>query len=122
PEIALTPQTLSRFEARFDCPLAVLHSGIPEGKRFSHWKMAAEGIAPIVIGTRSAAFVPLKNPGLFIVDEEHDLSFKQQTGVRYAARDVLMMRASLEQCPIILGSATPSLETLGNVAQQKYHR
>jgi primosomal protein N' (replication factor Y) len=122
PEIALTPQTLRRFESRFACPLAVLHSGVSEGTRFYHWKMAAEGLAPIVIGTRSAAFVPLKNPGLFIVDEEHDLSFKQQTGVRYAARDVLLMRASIEKCPIVLGSATPSLESLHNVAQQKYTR
>ncbi len=122
PEIALTPQTLHRFETRFACPLAVLHSGVSEGTRFYHWKMAAEGLAPIVIGTRSAAFVPLKNPGLFIVDEEHDLSFKQQTGVRYAARDVLLMRASLEKCPIVLGSATPSLESLYNVQQEKYTR
>lgn len=120
PEIALTPQTLRRFEARFSCPLAILHSGVSEATRFYHWKMAAEGHAPIVIGTRSAAFVPLKNPGLFVVDEEHDLSFKQQTGVRYAARDVLMMRASIEKCPIVLGSATPSLESLYNVQQQKY--
>jgi primosomal protein N' (replication factor Y) (superfamily II helicase) len=120
PEIALTPQTLRRFEARFNCPLAILHSGMTDALRFYHWKMASEGLAPIVIGTRSAAFVPLKNPGLFVVDEEHDLSFKQQTGVRYAARDVLMMRAYLEKCPIVLGSATPSLESLYNVQQQKY--
>lgn len=120
PEISLTPQTLHRFEARFNCPLAVLHSGVSEATRFYHWKMAAEGQAPIVIGTRSAAFVPLKNPGLFVVDEEHDLSFKQQTGVRYTARDVLMMRASMEKCPVVLGSATPSLESLHNVQQKKY--
>jgi primosomal protein N' (replication factor Y) len=120
PEIVLTPQTLRRFEARFSCPLAILHSGVSEASRFYHWKMAAEGHAPIVIGTRSAAFVPLKNPGLFVVDEEHDLSFKQQTGVRYAARDVLMMRAYIEKCPIVLGSATPSLESLYNVQQKKY--
>lgn len=122
PEIALTPQTIERFQQRFPVPIAILHSGISETKRFYHWKMAAEGLAPIVIGTRSAAFAPLKNPGVFIIDEEHDLSFKQQEGLRYSARDTLIRRAQLEHCPIVLGTATPSLESICNAQQGKYQR
>lgn len=122
PEIGLTPQMLSRFESRFSVPIAVLHSSISEKKRAEAWFMAKEGLAPIVIGTRSSAFTPLKTPGLFIIDEEHDASFKQQDGFRYSARDLLIMRAHLEQCPIVLGSATPSLETIQNVRLGRYSR
>lgn len=120
PEIGLTPQMLSRLQNRFQVPIALLHSSISEKKRFEAWKLARQGEAPIVIGTRSAAFTPLKSPGLFIIDEEHDTSFKQQDGFRYSARDLLIMRARIEQCPIILGSATPSLETKYNAEQQRY--
>jgi len=120
PEIALTPQTVARFQARFPVPIAVYHSGLTDAQRLHAWKMAGEGLAPIVIGTRSAVFLPLKQPGLFIVDEEHDMSFKQQEGIRYSARDTLIRRAQLEQVPIILGSATPSLETVHNAQQGKY--
>lgn len=122
PEIGLTPQMLSRLEARFSVPIAVLHSSLSEKKRFIAWQMARTGVAPIVIGTRSAAFTPLKTPGVFIIDEEHDASFKQQENLRYSARDLLIMRAHLEGCPIVLGTATPSLETLHNVQTGRYQR
>jgi primosomal protein N' (replication factor Y) len=122
PEIGLTPQMLSRFQSRFKVPIAVLHSSISEKKRFEAWQLARQGDAPIVIGTRSAAFTPLKSPGLFIIDEEHDASFKQQDSFRYSARDLLIRRAQIEQCPIVLGSATPSLETRYNAEQQRYMR
>lgn len=120
PEIGLTPQLLARFQERFQVPIAVLHSGLTEKQRFLAWQQAKTGEASIIIGTRSTVFVPLASPGVIIIDEEHDLSFKQQDGFRYHARDVAIMRASLEQCPIILGSATPSLETLQNVHAGRY--
>lgn len=122
PEIGLTPQMLARFRARFSVPIAVLHSSISEKKRAEAWAMAKEGLAPIVIATRSGAFTPLKSPGIFIIDEEHDASFKQQEGFRYSARDLMVMRAHLEQCPIVLGSATPSLESLQNAKNGRYTR
>jgi primosomal protein N' (replication factor Y) len=120
PEINLTPQTLQRFEERFKTPIAVLHSQISEKKRAMAWLQAKAGVAPIILGTRLAAFTPLLNPGLFIIDEEHDLSFKQQDHFRYSARDLLLKRAQLEHCPVVLGTATPSLETWQNVNAQKY--
>ncbi len=125
PEIGLTPQMLERFEERFTkrfkVKIAVLHSSISEKKRFNAWNEARNGSAAIVIGTRSASFVPLKNPGIFIIDEEHDNSFKQQQdSFRYNARDLLVLRGSLEQCPVVLGSATPSLETLNKARSGRY--
>ncbi|MBQ0720878.1 MAG: primosomal protein N' [Gammaproteobacteria bacterium] len=121
PEINLSPQTLARFRARFNCPIALIHSGLSERQRLEAWWAAANGSAGIVIGTRSAAFVPLQSPGIIIVDEEHDSSFKQQEGFRYSARDVAVMRANRENIPLLLGSATPSLESLYNCTQQRYH-
>jgi len=121
PEINLTPQTLQRFQERFQVPIAVLHSQITEKNRASSWIHAQRGKALIVLGTRLAAFTPLKNPGLFIIDEEHDLAFKQQDHCRYSARDLLLKRAQLEQCPILLGTATPSLETWHNIITKKFH-
>jgi primosomal protein N' (replication factor Y) len=121
PEINLTPQTLQRFQERFQVPIAVLHSQISEKNRASAWIHAQQGNALIVLGTRLAAFTPLKNPGLFIIDEEHDLAFKQQDHFRYSARDLLLKRAQLERCPIILGTATPSLESWHNVIAKKFH-
>jgi primosomal protein N' (replication factor Y) len=115
PEIGLTPQLLARFQERFQVPIAVLHSGLTEKQRFEAWQQAKTHEASIIIGTRSTVFVPLAALGIIIIDEEHDLSFKQQEGFRYHARDLAIMRASLEKCPIVLGSATPSLETLQNV-------
>ena len=120
PEISLTPQTLKRFEQRFNCPIAVLHSGLTDRERAIAWNAARTGQTPIVLGTRSAIFTPLKAPGLLIVDEEHDSSFKQQEGFRYSSRDLAVIRAQKESIPLILGSATPSLESLNNCEQNRY--
>ncbi len=120
PEISLTPQTVARFEARFQVPVLLLHSGLTDVKRCKAWLQAEKNAPCIVIGTRSAVFAPLKNCGIIIVDEEHDISFKQQSGFRYSARDVAVMRAKLSEIPVVLGSATPSLESINNVTQQKY--
>jgi len=120
PEISLTPQTVDRFQQRFQVPLAVMHSGLSAGERARMWLLAKENFAPIVIGTRSAIFAPLKNLGLIIVDEEHDSSLKSQSNVRYSARDMAVMRAQLENIPVILGSATPALESFFNAKQGRY--
>ena len=122
PEIGLTPQTLRRFQDRFNINIVLLHSGMTDQQRLQSWLKARNGEAQIVIGTRSALFVPLKRPGIIIIDEEHDLSFRQQQGFRYSARDVAMVRASMENIPVILGSASPSLESLLNVAKGKVER
>lgn len=121
PEIGLTPQLLSRFQERFSVPIAALNSSLTDKQRFEAFENARTGVAPIVIGTRLAAFVPLKNPGVFIIDEEHDPSFKQQEGFRYHARDLLIFRGSLEQCPVVLGTATASLETLHNIQSGRFY-
>jgi primosomal protein N' (replication factor Y) len=118
PEIALTPQLIARFRARFDSPLAVLHSNLSDGERLAAWRSAGEGRASIVIGTRSAVFSPLARPGLIVVDEEHDASFKQQEGFRYSARDLAIVRAQRLGIPVVLGSATPSLESLQRAQRQ----
>lgn len=120
PEIGLTPQTVGRFRRRFNCDIVVLHSGLTDRERLLAWQAANTGRAKIVIGTRSAVFTPLQNTGLIIIDEEHDNSFKQQDGFRYSARDIAIKRAHQECCPIILGSATPSLETLHNAINNRY--
>ncbi|MCF6236198.1 MAG: primosomal protein N' [Gammaproteobacteria bacterium] len=120
PEIGLTPQLVERFKARFSVPLVVVHSEISNRERLNAWLQTKDGTAAIVIGTRSALFLPLHAPGVFIIDEEHDISFKQQEGFRYHARDVAVMRASQANVPIILGSATPSLESLRNVFLGRY--
>ncbi|WP_290797414.1 primosomal protein N' [Halomonas sp.] len=112
PEIGLTPQTLSRFRKRFRVPVVALHSGLTDHERLDAWEAAARGRAPIVIGTRSAIFTPLARPGVIIVDEEHDGSYKQQDGLRYHARDLAVARAHHHGIPLLLGSATPSLESL----------
>ncbi len=122
PEIALTPQTLERFEARFDAPVVALHSGIGDAARDRSWAAARRGEAAIILGTRSAVFVPLEKPGLIIVDEEHDAAFVQQDGLRYSARDVAIKRAQLEDCPVLLGSATPSLESWLNADRKRYQK
>jgi len=112
PEIALTPQLVERFHIRFKLPMAVLHSGLSNTERLNAWRAARTGNARIVIGTRSAVFTALAKPGLIIVDEEHDSSYKQQEGFRYSARDLAIVRAQRHGIPVVLGSATPSLETL----------
>ncbi|MCL6414961.1 primosomal protein N' [Aestuariirhabdus sp. Z084] len=120
PEIGLTPQTLQRFRQRFNRPVVAMHSGLNDRERLKAWLDASNGRAGILIGTRSSLFTPLLNPGIIIVDEEHDGSYKQQDGLRYNARDMAIYRAKLEQIPIVLGSATPSLESLHNALQQRY--
>jgi len=120
PEIGLTPQLLKRFQARFAVPIALLHSGLNDKARMNSWLQAKAGDAPIIIGTRSAVFTPMKNLGIILIDEEHDLSFKQQEGFRYHARDVAIRRAQQAGIPIVLGSATPSLETLHNARQGRF--
>lgn len=121
PEIGLTPQTIARFRERFNAPVEVLHSGLNDSERLTTWQKAKSGEAAIVIGTRSSLFTPFKNLGVIVIDEEHDSSYKQQEGWRYHARDLAVYRAHSEQIPIILGSATPALETLHNVRARKYH-
>lgn len=120
PEIGLTPQTLARFQQRFTAQIEVLHSGLSDGARYRAWEAARSGMAHIVIGTRSAIFTPMAELGLIVVDEEHDASFKQQDGFRYSARDVAIKRAQLADCPVVLGSATPALESLHNALQGRY--
>ena len=120
PEIALTPQTASRLFARFpDCRIALLHSGLTQAQRNQHWSMVAEGSVQIILGARSAVFAPVPDGrlGLVIVDEEHDSSYKQDQAPRYHGRDVAIRRAQLADCPILLGSATPSLETWHNAVK-----
>ncbi|MCL5980884.1 MAG: primosomal protein N' [Gammaproteobacteria bacterium] len=121
PEISLTPQLLDRFSQRFGKEqVAALHSGQSDGERLRTWAAAREGRLRVIIGTRSAVFVPLPRLAMIVVDEEHDPSFKQQTGWHYSARDLAIQRARLEGCPIVLGSATPSLESLHNVDLGRY--
>jgi primosomal protein N' (replication factor Y) len=120
PEIALTPQAIERFQARFSVPLAVLHSGITDTERLAMWRAARSGAAPVIIGTRSAIFVPLARPGILIIDEEHDSSYKQQEGFRYSARDLALRRAQQHGIPVILGSATPALESLHQANTNRY--
>ncbi|OGT44243.1 MAG: hypothetical protein A3F13_05440 [Gammaproteobacteria bacterium RIFCSPHIGHO2_12_FULL_40_19] len=120
PEISLTPQTVARFEARFSVPVLLMHSGLTDTKRYKAWLQSEKNAPCIVIGTRSAVFAPLKNCGVIIVDEEHDVSFKQHSGFRYSARDVAVMRAKLSDIPIVLGSATPALESIHNINLKKY--
>jgi primosomal protein N' (replication factor Y) len=120
PEIGLTPQTLARFKHRFNAPIVVLHSHMSNNSRLHDWLAAANGEAGIIIGTRSAIFTPIKSLGVIIVDEEHDLSYKQNDGLRYCARDIAVYRAHQLKIPIVLGSATPSLESLHNVETGRY--
>jgi primosomal protein N' (replication factor Y) len=120
PEISLTPQTLQRFQERFNVTIATLHSGLKDSERLANWLKAMTGDARILIGTRMSVFAPLKECGIIIVDEEHDTSFKQQSGFRYSARDVAVMRGSIENIPVVLGSATPSLESLNNAWSDRY--
>jgi len=120
PEIGLTPQLLARFRERLPEPLAVLHSGLGDRERLNAWLLARDGIARVVVGTRSAVFAPLQRPGLLIVDEEHDTSFKQQEGFRYHARDLAVIRGQQLGVPVVLGSATPALESCHNVQRRRY--
>ncbi len=120
PEIGLTPQTLTRFRRRFEAPVAVLHSGLNDSERLDAWRAARSGAAGVVLGTRSAVFAELARPGLIVIDEEHDASYKQQDGFRYHARDLAIKRAADAGIPILLGSATPGLESLHNALSGRY--
>ncbi|RDV24230.1 primosomal protein N' [Alteromonas aestuariivivens] len=120
PEIGLTPQTVNRFRNRFGIEVGVLHSQLSDSARLRVWQQAKDGELGIIIGTRSAIFTPLCRPGMLIVDEEHDESFKQQDGLRYHARDLAVRRAQAENLPLVLGSATPSLESLNNALTKRY--
>lgn len=121
PEIALTPQMLGRFVGKFVDKVGTFHSGMTDTQRLQTWWSLKEGRQSIVVGTRSAIFLPVKNLSLIVVDEEHDSSFKQEERFRYHGRDVAVMRGKIEQIPVLLGSATPSLESQENVAKKKYH-
>jgi primosomal protein N' (replication factor Y) len=120
PEIGLTPQTVARFQERFNLPISILHSGLNDKERNNAWLLASDGTARIIIGTRSAVLTPLPALGLIILDEEHDVSFKQQSGFRYSARDLAIMRGKLTDVPVVLGTATPCLESLFNVKQKRF--
>ncbi len=123
PEISLTPQTVERFKSRFSAiqdRVAVLHSHLSSGERHDEWHKIHSGHARIVIGARSAVFAPLANLGLIVVDEEHETSYKQEEAPRYQARDVAVLRAKLEGCAVVLGSATPSIESYHNAVSGKY--
>jgi primosomal protein N' (replication factor Y) len=121
PEIGLTPQTRSRFESALGLQVPVIHSGVSDTERSRAWAMARSGAAPVILGTRSSVFCSFKSLGLIIVDEEHDSSLKQQDHPRYSARDVAVKRGQVCNCPVVLGSATPSLETLANALNHRYH-
>jgi primosomal protein N' (replication factor Y) (superfamily II helicase) len=120
PEIGLTPQLLQRLCARFGAGVAAYHSGLSEAARARLWLQARDGEVQVVVGTRSAVLLPFRQLGLIVVDEEHDTSYKQQEGFRYSARDVAILRAQKARIPVILGSATPSLESLHNAASGRY--
>jgi primosomal protein N' (replication factor Y) len=120
PEIGLTPQFVARFRARLGAQLALAHSGLADGERLNTWLAARAGDAAVVIGTRSAVFTPMPKLGLVVIDEEHDASYKQQEGFRYSARDLAIRRAQQADVPVLLGSATPSLESLHNALTGRY--
>ncbi|OYW46280.1 MAG: primosomal protein N', partial [Rhodobacterales bacterium 12-65-15] len=122
PEIALTAEFLARVEARFGARPAEWHSGVTMTERRRLWRMAGEGEAGLVVGARSALFLPFQDLGLIVVDEEHDTSYKQEDGVLYHARDMAVLRASIAGCSVVLASATPSLESWANVEAGKYQR
>ena len=120
PEIALTPQTVQRFAGRFGAQVAVLHSALSDGERYDEWHRIRTGEARVVVGPRSAVFAPVPRLGLIVVDEEHEPSYKQDEAPRYNARDVAVMRGRMEHCAVILGSATPAMETWHNAQRGKY--
>lgn len=120
PEISLTPQLLDRLQGRFPGRVGILHSGLTSSERWAQWRHILHGNVDVVVGARSAVFAPLSDLGLIVVDEEHDSSYKQEEGLRYHARDLAVMRGKLAGCPVLLGSATPAVESFENCRQGRY--
>ena len=121
PEISLTPQMVNRFKGRFGDQVAVLHSGLSVGEKYDEWRKIQRKEVKVVVGARSAIFAPFENLGIIIIDEEHETSYKQEDNPRYHARDVAIERAKKHQCPVVLGSATPSLESFARAEKGVYH-
>lgn len=121
PEIALTPQMVHRFKSRLGDAVAVLHSGLSQGEKYDEWRKIERGEAQVVVGARSAVFAPLENIGVIIVDEEHEATYKQEETPRYHARDLAIWRGNYHHCPVVLGSATPSLESRARAQKNVYH-
>ena len=122
PEIGLTTQFIDRVRQRLRVDIRVQHSALNETERLRNWLAARNGDAAVIIGTRSAVWTPLKSPGIYVVDEEHDPSYKQDSGFRYSAKDIAVVRGKFDDVPVVLGSATPSLETIKNISSRKYTR
>ena len=120
PEISLTPQLVKRFRARFGNQVAVIHSALSDGERFDAWRMASRGDVRVVIGARSAIFAPLKNLGVIIVDEEHETTYKQEEAPSYNARDLSLVLGRMTNSAVVLGSATPSVESYSNALKNRY--
>ena len=121
PEISLTPQMVNRFKGRFGDQVAVMHSGLSAGEKYDEWRKIQRKEVKVVVGARSAVFAPFENLGIIIIDEEHETSYKQEDNPRYHARDVAIERAKKHQCPVVLGSATPSLESFARAEKGVYH-
>ena len=119
PEIALTPQMVLRFKRRFGDDVAVLHSGLSNGERYDEWQKSVTGVR-VSVGARSSVFAPFKNLGIIIIDEEHESTYKTRRLSRYHARDIAQWRSQYHHCPVILGSATPSLETYARAEKDVY--
>ncbi|MBO0424194.1 primosomal protein N' [Enterococcus plantarum] len=122
PEISLTPQMVHRFKSRFGEQVAVMHSALSQGEKYDEWRKIERGEAQVVVGVRSAIFAPLENLGVVIIDEEHEASYKQEETPRYHARDLAIWRGAYHHCPVVLGSATPSLETRARAQKKVYER
>lgn len=122
PEISLTPQMVQRFKSRFGEHVAVMHSGLSQGKKYDEWRKIERGEAEVVVGARSAIFAPIENIGVIIIDEEHEASYKQEETPRYHARDLAIWRSEYHHCPVVLGSATPSLESRARAQKNVYQR
>ncbi|MGO2590238.1 MAG: primosomal protein N' [Enterococcus faecalis] len=122
PEISLTPQMVQRFKSRFDEHVAVMHSGLSQGEKYDEWRKIERGEAEVVVGARSAIFAPIENIGVIIIDEEHEASYKQEETPRYHARDLAIWRSEYHHCPVVLGSATPSLESRARAQKNVYQR
>ena len=121
PEISLTPQMTNRFISRFGDLVAIMHSGLSDGEKFDEWRKVRSGQAKVVVGARSAVFAPLDNIGAIIIDEEHEATYKQESNPRYHARDVALLRAKSHGAVLVLGSATPSIETRARAQKGVYH-